>query len=109
MDRIVVLDSERAMEFLARASLALADAANDVRVARSSDDELVEVYAEVLGAQARILLRQFRDVPEHEVWCKRIQHLLMRAEETHDGESGHRLVDIADQLHGLLVQVYAAP
>lgn len=109
MDRVVVLESERPMDFLARAGVALADAANDLRVARSTDDELVEVYAEVLGAQARILVRQLGEAPEHDVWCKRVEHLLMRAEEVHDGEPGHRLVDIADQLHGLLVAVYAVP
>lgn len=98
-ERIVVLRSEQPMRYLVDACGALADAVNEPHAWRSSDEELLTVYAEAVSALARLRRAQLAERPGSEVPVAIIDHLIERLRQTRAGEIEMRLADVIDRLH----------
>src|SRR5205823_5222204 len=96
-ERIVVLRPSDALSFIADACAAVADAINEPHAWTESDPELVEVYAELVVAYARLVRPRMEGVR-----AAVIDHLIDRAGQARRGEIVTPLVDIADRLHGEL-------
>jgi len=97
-DTIVVLQQDAAGAFLADACRALAGAVNSIGVAGPAREEMVEVYAELVGAYARFKVGRV-DADISQVDRDILAHLLERIREARAGETPISLADIADQLH----------
>jgi hypothetical protein len=100
---VVLLDPQRPLAFLQDACSALAEAVTDVPALSDSRDELAVVYAETVGAYARLLREEMSRMPEtSQVWLNIIDHLLERLRQVRAREITLDLVEIADQLNGRL-------
>ena len=99
-ERLVVLRPVAAVTFVADACAALADATNE----RPHDDELVNVYAEMVRAYAHLLRPALVEGPNATARPAVVDHLLERMRQSRAGETSLRLLDIVDQLHGELTR-----
>jgi hypothetical protein len=97
IDRVVVLRPHDPVAFLAEACAAAATAVNDLRVARATDAVLVDVYAELVVAYARVEHNNHTGARQ-----AIIDHLIERVAQARRGEIAVPLVDIVDRLHGEL-------
>lgn len=98
-DRVVVLRPDDAIAFLADSCAALADALNQVRVVRSGDAALVDVYAEVVLAHSRLVRRRLDNDRESTAQVNIIEHLEERLRQARAGEITVAVLDIVDRLH----------
>jgi hypothetical protein len=103
IDRVVVLRPDDPVAFLADACAAAAGAVNELRVARSADGALVDVYAELVVAYARVERISFTGTR-----LAVIDHLVERIAQGRRGEIVTPRVDIIDRLHGELTSVTAS-
>lgn len=94
-DRVVVLPSDDPLAFVADACAAAADAVSEPRPWRSSDVAVVDVYAELVVAYARLVSPHF-----HGSRLAIVEHLMERVAQVRGGEITTSLVDIVDRLHG---------
>jgi hypothetical protein len=98
-ERIVVLYPGQPMQFLIDACGVLADTVNQAHAWRASDEDLVDVYAEVVCALARLRRAELARRPGDEVRIAVIDHLLERYRQTRTGEVEMRVADVVDRLH----------
>lgn len=104
-ERVVVLRSDDGLGFLADACAALAEAVNQVRVARAGDGDLVEVYAEVVVAYSRLVRRRLGEGDRTATAQLNIlHHLEERIRQASAGEITLPLLDVVDRLHGELTR-----
>jgi hypothetical protein len=103
IDRVVVLRPDNPVAFLAEACAAAAEAANELRVARATDAALVDVYAELVVAYARV--ERTSGIGAR---LAIIDHLIERVTQARRGEIVTPLVDIVDRLHGELTSAAAS-
>lgn len=101
-EHIVVLRTHDPVSFLADACAALAQAVNEVRAARPMDSELVDVYAEAVGAYARLMRGRMQDDSTANTRVRRVEHLLVRLDEARAGIVRLPVLEIVDRLHGEL-------
>jgi hypothetical protein len=100
-DRVVLFDPRRPLAFLQDACAALARAVSDAPAVSDAGDELAVVYAEMVGARARLLREEVSRMPESsQAWLNIVNHLLERLRPVRARESALELIEIADQLHG---------
>ena len=97
VDRVVVLRAGDPVAFLAESCGAATDAVNEVRVATPADAALVEVYAELVVAYARVERNSYSGAR-----LAVVDHLIERIAQARAGEIVTPLVDIVDRLHGEL-------
>jgi hypothetical protein len=97
-DRIVVLQNDDPLSFVADACAALGDAVNAPHTWRSNDPELVAVYAAMVRAYACLV----RPPDEDDVRRRIIDHVIERLNQAERGDIVTPVSDIADRLHGLL-------
>ncbi len=102
-ERIVVLRSGQSLQFLMDACAALADEVNEPRAWTDADEELMNVYAEVVTALARLRREELAGGPEPNVQVAIIDHLIERVRQTTAGEISMRLADVVDRLHAEVV------
>ena len=102
IDRVVVLRPDDPVAFLAEACAAAADAVNELRVASAADAALVDVYAELVVAYARVERNSYSGAR-----LAVIDHLIERIAQARGGEIVTPLVDIVDRLHGELTSTAA--
>lgn len=102
-DRIVVLRDREALSFVADGCAALADAANQIRLARAGDAELVNVYAEMVVAYSHLVRDGLAERGET-VRLAIIDHLVERLRQAQTGEIAMSVLDIVDRLHGELTR-----
>jgi CRP-like cAMP-binding protein len=102
-DRIVVLRDRDPRSFLADGCAALADAANQIRLARASEAEVVTVYAEMVVAYSRVLRDDLAERGET-VRLAVIDHLVERLRQAQRGEIRVSALDVVDRLHGELTR-----
>jgi hypothetical protein len=102
IDRVVVLRPDDPVAFLAEACAAAATAVNELRVARANDAVLVDVYAELVVAYARVEYNNYTGARRGIV-----DHLIERVAQARRGEIAVPLVDIVDRLHGELTATAA--
>jgi hypothetical protein len=102
-DRIVVLRPEDPVAFVADACAALADTVNQVPPWQPSDADLVDAYAAMLVAYARVMRPSLEMDPRSSARLAIIDHLLGRLTQAQAGEIGYRTADVADRLHAELV------
>ena len=102
IDRVVVLRPDDPVAFLAEACAAAADAVNELRVASVADAALVDVYAELVVAYARVERNSYSGAR-----LAVIDHLIERIAQACGGEIVTPLVDIVDRLHGELTSTAA--
>jgi hypothetical protein len=103
-DRVVVLRSDDGVGFLADACAALADAGNEVRVIRTTDAELVDVYAELVVAYSRLVRRRLDGDGAATARAKILGHLQERVRQAAVGEISLPILDVVDRLHGELTR-----
>jgi hypothetical protein len=103
IDRVVVLRSEDPVAFLADACAAAADAANELRVASATDAAVVDVYAELVVAYARVERDDYTGAR-----LAIVDHLIERLGQARRGEIVTPLADIVDRLHGELTATPAS-
>jgi hypothetical protein len=103
IDRVVVLRPDDPVGFLAGACAAAADAANELRVARATEAALLDVYAELVLAYARVERNSYTGAR-----LAIIDHLIERVTQARRGEIGAPLVDVVDRLHGELTSPAAS-
>ncbi|MGH9031626.1 MAG: hypothetical protein ACRDZV_05805 [Acidimicrobiia bacterium] len=96
-DRVVLLRSDDPLAFLADACSAAADAVSEPRPWRPSDLAMVELYAELVVAYARLVRPHVRGTR-----LAIVDHLVGRVAQARSGEITTSLVDIVDRLHGEL-------
>ncbi len=106
VDRVVVLHGDDGLSFIADACAAMADAANETRLVSAGRSALVDAYAEVVAALARLLRPRLMEDGET-VRVAVIDHLLDRLCQARTGAIALPLVDIVDRLHGELTRDYA--
>jgi hypothetical protein len=82
-EQIVVLRAEASLEFVASACALLAGQVNRLRVAGPGQDSLVEVYAEMVLAYARLRRRELDDPVRVQI----IDHLTERVGQAQIGQS----------------------
>ena len=97
IDRVVVLRRDDPVAFLAESCAAVADAVNELRVARTADAALVDVYGELVVAYAHVERNSYSGAR-----LAVIDHLIERIGQARGGEIVTPLVDIVDRLHGEL-------
>lgn len=78
---------------------ALADAVNEPHAWRTTDTELLTVYAEAVSALARLQRAQLAGRTGTEVPLAIIDHLFERLRQTRAGEIEIPLADVVDRLH----------
>ena len=98
-ERIVVLRSGQSLQFLMDACAALADDVNEPHAWTNADEELLNVYAEVVTALARLRREELAGGSESNVQVAIIDHLIERVRQTRAGEISMRLADVVDRLH----------
>jgi hypothetical protein len=96
-DRVVVLRSDDPLAFLADACAAAAAAVSEPRSWRPSDMAMIDLYAELVVAYARLARPHFRGTR-----LAIVDHLVGRVAQAQSGEITTSLVDIVDRLHGEL-------
>lgn len=101
-DRILVLRPDDPVSFVADACAALADAVNEVRVVRSTDEELVATYAELVVAYSRGMREQL--TAEGTARLAVIDHLVDRLRQAQAGEITLPVLDVVDRLHAELTR-----
>lgn len=105
-DRVVVLHADDALSFVADGCVALADAVNETRLVSDSRQGLVDSYAEMVVALARLMRPQLLGEGET-VRVAVIDHLIERLGQARTGEFPTPVLDIVDRLHGELVRELA--
>lgn len=103
-DRVVVLRSDDALGFVADACAAIADAVNQVRIVRSGDQALVDVYAELVVAYSRLVHRDLAGDPADTARVNIIDHLVERVGQAQAGEITPPVLDVVDQLDAELTR-----
>jgi len=98
-ERIIVLRTEQPQRVLVDVCSALADAINEPHAWRTTDTELLTVYAEAVSSLARLRRAQLAGRPGTEVPVAIIDHLLDRLRQTQAGEIEMPLADVVDRLH----------
>ena len=98
-ERIIVLRTEQPRQVLADVCSALADAVNEPHAWRTTDTELLTVYAEAVSALARLQRAQLAGRTGTEVPLAIIDHLFERLRQTRAGEIEMPLADVVDRLH----------
>lgn len=101
VDRVVVLRAEDAESFVADGCAALADAVNEIRLVVSSDSVLVDAYAEMVVAYARLVRPRLLE-EDSTVRLAVMDHLVERVAEVRSGLIALPVLDIVDRLHGEL-------
>jgi hypothetical protein len=101
---MVVLRGDDAVGFLADSCGVLADAVNEVRVSRTTDPDLVEVYAELVVAYSRLVRRRLDADPGSTVRVNILGHLEERIRQATAGEIAWPVLDVVDRLHGELTR-----
>ena len=96
-DRVVVLRTDDPLAFVAEACAAAAAAVSEPRSWRPSDVAMINLYAELVVAYARLARPHFRG-PGLAI----VDHLVARVAQARIGEITTSLVDIVDRLHGEL-------
>ena len=95
VDRVVVLRDDDPLAFVADACAAAAAAAAEPRSWRPQDVAMVDVYAELVVAHARLVRPRLGGAR-----LQVIDHLTERIGQARSGEISTPLVDIVDRLHG---------
>jgi hypothetical protein len=98
-ERIIVLRTEQPQRVLVDVCSVLADAINEPHAWRTTDTELLTVYAEAVSSLARLRRAQLAGRPGTEVPVAIIDHLLDRVRQTQAGEIEMPLADVVDRLH----------
>lgn len=98
-ERLVVLRNEDALGFVADSCAALADAVNQLRAVRSTDADLVDVYAEMVLTYSRLVRSSRAGDPAATARANIIDHLVHRLEQARAGEITLPVLDIVDRLH----------
>ena len=106
VDRVVVLHADDGLSFIADACAVMADAVNETRLVTSGHANLVEAYAEMVVAFARLVRPRLLDDGET-VRVAVIDHLLHRLTEARTGLIALPVLDVVDRLHGELTQDHA--
>lgn len=96
-DRVVVLRSDDPLAFLADACAAAAAAVSEPRPWRPSDVAMIDLYAELVVAYARLVRTHLSGTR-----LAIVDHLVGRVAQARSGEITTSLVDIVDRLHGEL-------
>lgn len=98
-ERIAVLRSGQSLQFLVDACAALADEVNKPHAWTNADDELSNVYAEIVAALARLRREELAGRSESNVQIAIIDYLIERVRQAKAGEISVRLADVVDRLH----------
>lgn len=106
VDRVVALQADDGLSFIADACAAMADAVNETRLVTAGHGDLVEAYAEMVVAFAR-LVRARLPADGETVRVAVVDHLIERLAQAQAGLIALSLLDIVDRLHGELTQDYA--
>ncbi len=106
VDRVVVLHADDGLSFIADACAAMADAVNETRLGTAGHADLVEAYAEMVVAFARLVRPRLLDDGET-VRVAVMDHLLDRLTEARTGLIALPVLDVVDRLHGELTQEHA--
>lgn len=106
VDRVVVLHADDGLSFVADACAAMADAVNETRLVTAGHADLVEAYAEIVVAFARLVRPRLLDDGET-VRVAVMDHLLDRLTQARTGLITLPALDIVDRLHGELTQDHA--
>jgi len=106
VDRVVVLHADDGLSFIADACAVMADAVNETRLVTAGHADLVEVYAEMVVAFARLVRPQLLDDSET-VRVAVMDHLLDRLTEARSGLIALSVLDVVDRIHGELTQAHA--
>ena len=101
-ERVVVLRPEDPLAFLADACAALAGAVNGPRLSGRSDQDLLDVYAELVLAYSRLTIRGLGEEAGGTAQVNILGHLEWRLEQARNGEITTPVIDIIDRLHGEL-------
>ena len=104
VDRVVVLHADDGLS--ADACAAMADAVNETRLVTSGHANLVEAYAEMVVAFARLVRPRLLDYGET-VRVAVMDHLLGRLTEARTGLIALPVLDVVDRPHGELTQDHA--
>ncbi len=97
--RIVILRDHDPVSFVADGCAALADAANELHVWSAGHEELLAVYAAMVRTYAGLVRPSIDDEAKGRI----IDHVLERLGQAERGEIMAPVLDIADRLHGELV------
>ncbi len=98
--RVVLLDPQRPLAFLENACATLAEVLEDTPPLSPTRDAVALVYAEVVGAYARLVREELSRVPEMSpVWFHVVDHLLERMRQVRAQEIAIDAAEIASQLH----------
>ncbi len=106
VDRVVVLEGDDGMSFMADACAAMAEAVNETRLVTPGYANLVDAYAEMVAALARLVRPRLLDDGET-VRVAVMDHLLDRLTEARTGLIALPVLDVVDRLHGELTQDHA--
>lgn len=98
-ERIIVLRTEQPRHVLVDVCSALADAINEPHAWRTTDTELLSVYAEAVSSLARFQRAELAGRPGTEVPVAIIDHLFDRLRQARAGEIEMPLADVVDRLH----------
>jgi hypothetical protein len=101
-DRVVVFRSDDPLGFVADSCAALADSVNETRGWRPSDQDCIEVYAELLCAFANLTRPALVAESGSAVQLAVIEHLMERLAQARSGEFNVSVLDVADRLHAEL-------
>jgi len=102
----VVLHADHGLSFIADACAVMADAVNETRLITAGHGDLVEAFAEMVVAFARLVRPRLLDDGET-VQVAVMDHLLDRLTQARAGLIALPVHDIVDRLHGELTQDYA--
>ena len=106
VDRVVVLHADDGLSFIADGCAVMADAVNETRLVTSGHADLVEAYAEMVVAFARLVRPRLLDDGET-IRVAVMDHLLDRLTEARTGLIALPVLDVVDRLHGELTQDHA--
>ena len=104
-DHVVVLRSDDPFAFVADACAALADLVNETRLSRSSDQVMIETYAELLVTFANVSRPYLAADSSSSTQLEIIDHLVERLRQSQGGEFNVRVLDVADRLHAELARL----
>ena len=103
VDRVVVLHADDGLSFIADGCAVMAEAVNQTRLVTSGHADLVEAYAEMVVAFARLVRPRLLDDGET-VRVAVMDHLLDRLTQARTGLIALPVLDVVDRLHGELTQ-----
>jgi hypothetical protein len=106
VDRVVVLHADDGLSFISDACAVMADAVNETRLVTAGHVDLVEAYAEMVVAFARLVRPRLLDDGET-IRVAVIDRLLDRLTQARNGLIARPVLDIVNRLHGELTQDYA--